>query len=513
MGVPIPGLPSLKEAKQETRRLAVGQWNKNDKLDTVTLSLGKQAELFAAGHFPIGKIWQTKEEGTGATCYASRIVPLATALTWLTINADRNKLFIPEFKVCSFSPHVYSVVQPKLTFIVKKHIDLEFAIWCDGTQCLKHPILACLVFLLWNTKYAIKSDAQWMDTSRFFPVLLSVAPENGTRVQEVMSWVCIFCLSQQFFLKYNITFFSPSIPLINSSNQVNSEVKSLSVLHWREKEYSFTWRALTADNSCLQKMLGNLGGNAHQRCSCCGINFADIELLWKFTTIEAAKPKSIIALAQAWADGTAKDLGMKTQSPIIPSSDSLTLDPEVKKWAEQFLFGSDSLHNTKGHWVSILGRLRGMKGVFDYKVFSNLVDQHVQRRLASELDGAHMRELAIRWKQVLMPALMVPNKERPAWEKFFTYWTEVCSSNLMERGLTFLYKIQWIMYQGPEARNYRGLRLRLHVLTFLYFGLCHQLFPDTKTIKRQRMLFVKKDLCEQVDLPHDILYFINGYLI
>ena len=171
---------------------------------------------------------------------------------------------------------------------------------------------------------------------------------------------------------------------------MNSEVKSLPVLHWKEKEFSFVWRAMTGDNACIQKMTGNLGGSAHQRCSCCSINFANLESLWKFTTIEAAKPKSIIALAQAWADGTAKGLGMKTQSPLIPSLESLALEPEVKKWAEQMIIGNDPLHNIKGHWVSIIGRLRGMKAVFNYNVFSALVDQHVQRRLASDLDGAHM---------------------------------------------------------------------------------------------------------------------------
>ena len=65
-------------------------------MDSITLPLGKQAELFATSHFPIGKIWQTKGEGTGATIYASRIVPLAN---WLTVNAEQNKLFIPELKV------------------------------------------------------------------------------------------------------------------------------------------------------------------------------------------------------------------------------------------------------------------------------------------------------------------------------------------------------------------------------------------------------------------------------
>lgn len=121
MGMPIPGLPSLRQAKQETRRLAVGQWDKDDKLDTVTLPQGEQAALFAAGHFPIGKIWQTKEKGMGATSYASRVVPLATALTWLTVNAERNKLFIPELKVCHYFLCFLYCLTTELTFILKAH--------------------------------------------------------------------------------------------------------------------------------------------------------------------------------------------------------------------------------------------------------------------------------------------------------------------------------------------------------------------------------------------------------
>jgi len=172
-------------------------------------------------------------------------------------------------------------------------------------------------------------------------------------------------------------------------------------------------------------MLGNLGGSSPLRCSCCGVNFAAGEKLWQFATIEASKPKTLLTLAEAWANGTAKELGMKTRSPIIPSLTSLNLQPEVKEWAEQLIFGGEPLHNIKGHWTSILARLRGMKTVFDYECFSKLVDQHVQRRLASELDGAHIRELALRWKQVFMPALLVSDEERPTWEKFFTFWTEV----------------------------------------------------------------------------------------
>jgi hypothetical protein len=98
-GIPIPGLPSLSMAKREIRRLALGQWGRSDGLDQVVLPLGKQAQLFALGHFPIGKVWSAAQSTATTTQYASRIVPLATALTWLTVNAERNELFAANAKV------------------------------------------------------------------------------------------------------------------------------------------------------------------------------------------------------------------------------------------------------------------------------------------------------------------------------------------------------------------------------------------------------------------------------
>jgi hypothetical protein len=99
LDVKIPGIPSLKVAKNETRQRAFGQWKKDDDLSSTALPLGKQAELFASGHFPIGKIWLTKSEGTQATGYSSRVVSLSTALTWLIVQAEKNNLFKSELKV------------------------------------------------------------------------------------------------------------------------------------------------------------------------------------------------------------------------------------------------------------------------------------------------------------------------------------------------------------------------------------------------------------------------------
>ena len=96
---------SRRIAKNEIKCRAIGQWNKAQRLEDVLLPLGKQAQLFAAGHFPIGKIWMTKEAGIETTCYASRVVPLATALTWLIVNAENKQLFKPQLNVRLFCIH------------------------------------------------------------------------------------------------------------------------------------------------------------------------------------------------------------------------------------------------------------------------------------------------------------------------------------------------------------------------------------------------------------------------
>jgi hypothetical protein len=203
------------------------------------------------------------------------------------------------------------------------------------------------------------------------------------------------------------------------------EANSLPTFSWLGTEYRFTLRNLLGDNACLQKMLGNLGGSAHRRCTCCDIDFSQRDKLWTWQAIEQAKPKSILALAKAWATGTAAAMGMKNQSAFVPSLERLNLDPKLKEWAKQFVVGIDPLHNIKGHWLSVIARLRGMKDKFDYQHFSDLVDQHVQRCLVSDLDGAHMRKLLVCWKDVLEPALKVSVEELPIWQKFFHHWTEV----------------------------------------------------------------------------------------
>jgi len=39
-------------------------------------------------------------------------------------------------------------------------------------------------------------------------------------------------------------------------------------------------------------------------------------------------------------------------------------------------------------------------------------------------------------------------------------------------------ELQWILHLPPEARKSSGLKLRLHVLAFIHFLLCRELFPD-----------------------------------
>jgi len=46
-------------------------------------------------------------------------------------------------------------------------------------------------------------------------------------------------------------------------------------------------------------------------------------------------------------------------------------------------------------------------------------------------------------------------------------------------------EIQWILYAPPQACQYRGLRLCLHLLLYYHLQLCKALFPDRRKSKKQ----------------------------
>src|SRR5690606_24267200 len=94
----------------------------------------------------------------------------------------------------------------------------------------------------------------------------------------------------------------------------------------------------------------------------------------------------------------------------------------------------------------------------------------IQRKDASDLDGAHLRLLFVRYKDVIVPALEDLKRRDPTRYAlllvFLDQWTE----------------IQWILYSDPEVRKFRGVRLRLHILTFLRLEQARELFPPQPVV-------------------------------
>jgi hypothetical protein len=128
------------------------------------------------------------------------------------------------------------------------------------------------------------------------------------------------------------------------------------------------------------------------------------------------------------------------------------------------LVALDSLHNTKGHLSTVIKRLQ-KDSSWNETVFKELLEKHVQRRLVADLDGQHYRLLFSQWREVILPAIESTDaSRREKLETLFHHWCE----------------IQWIMHLPPEAQTNKGLRLRLHVLTFQHLQLCRQLFPDER---------------------------------
>jgi hypothetical protein len=101
------------------------------------------------------------------------------------------------------------------------------------------------------------------------------------------------------------------------------------------------------------------------------------------------------------------------------------LDLNNHPWLKELLIPLDGLHNIKGHLHSIVDALLSMKE-FDGDLFRSLLDKHIQRREVGNLDGAHFRELFVRWREVIMPAMhQFTPEEQALFSKFFSTWGEV----------------------------------------------------------------------------------------
>jgi hypothetical protein len=191
---------------------------------------------------------------------------------------------------------------------------------------------------------------------------------------------------------------------------VQEEAKLVKPLYCSSTTFHYTYKACTADHSGLQKVMNNIGGSGHRRCVCCGFDFSQVEKLWDLSAHLNAASKDLITLTNALIEGGGKapELGAKGIPAVLPDSiqglQLLLDDPDQCQWAEQFLIGWDALHNLKGHYAHIIERMRKWKD-WDDETFQYLLEMHVQRRLVSELDGAHYRLLIVQWEKVILPSL------------------------------------------------------------------------------------------------------------
>src|SRR5690606_4739258 len=158
----------------------------------------------------------------------------------------------------------------------------------------------------------------------------------------------------------------------------------------------------------------------------------------------------------------------------------------IPEYLRGVLTGVDPLHNGKGHFSSIIDRIRqwakSSEGkIFDDNKFHILLEKEVKRCHISDLDGAHFRLLAVKWKSVIDPAFVCSEEDsrRRGVRIVLSGWTE----------------IQWILYSPPEVRQFRGVRLRLHVLLFRHLIVTHEVFRDRRIAKKK----IAKRTAGQVD--------------
>lgn len=420
-GIRYPTLPTEEKEEKQMMARIIGQWDSKHPFvaggDPTTI-----AKKIDEGAIPIGKIYITQSGGRN---YLGRQVDISTALYSLTVNAVKNSLFKPAALNSEF-------------------VNIQFGIFGDGVPACGHSNYVGLVYLIWDPSYSEEVDERWADEMRLFPVIVCVSPEKADHVLSIWRWM-------------------------------QKDAKSVKPLFWANTTFKYNFHACSADHSGLQKLMNNIGGSGHRRCVVCGFDFSKVEKLWDLASHFNAPAKDLVSLAKALIEGNGKapELGVKGIPSILPDSvqglQQLLEDTEQLKWAEEFLIAFDSLHNLKGDYANLLARMRCWKE-WDDDTFQHLLEEHVQRRLVSELDGAHYRLLIVLWDKVVLPSLhsCTDTEKIERIKQLFHHMTE----------------IQAILYLPPEARQEPILRLRLHVLLFLQFVLCRHLFPDRKKSKR-----------------------------
>lgn len=420
-GIPMPGLQPEDAVEKEVKNKAIGIWATGEPYQHL-LPPNKTADLFAKGYYPIGKPFETTVDArtvSGKTVetnkkYKGRWVNLHHCLIYLlTIALAHGLIFIP--------PSTDKVV-------------LEYGLWLDGATALAHPLLALLVFLIWDPQYSRATLARWNDCLRFYPGCLTVMSETVAGVSKVLGWA-------------------------------RDEIVSVTSFRWRNKTWVFKFKMLIGDNSLAQKALATPGGASDCRCHQCETNFSDPSI-WSYAQQKKCKQKSLLSILTDLLKSSAEVLGLGDIPALLSDTLQKLKDIDLSKaqweWVKDFIMGLDALHNIKGHLAKIVQRMRTWSN-WDDSLFLELIAAKIGRRYISDFNGSRFRLLFALWEEVLLPPMKnCAQQIRDGMKVMLHWWAE----------------IQWILYLPPEARGDRQIRLRYHVLTWLYFFHCAKFFPN-----------------------------------
>lgn len=409
----IPGLTSLAKVNKEIREHAIGIWKMSKDTQVSDPPEGAlSCEAILQGNFPIGHPFLTPlsgrfsqsnaEEGdkdpplqetqlpearnptlsrpeyvAPSRGYVGRWVPLKQVLIYLLTIALKHDLLI----------------LPKDTSVP---LEIQFGSWMDGKTSLAHSLVVTLIFLVWDSSYTKAGRLRWIDVVRFYPLSLTVLPENIVSVEYLVS-------------------------------QLRKEVVELRPMQWAGRTVKFIYRLVIGDNSIQQKFVGNsVGGNF--RCQSCDIDFS-LRAVWSWKYMASRFVKTLASMLQRCLVGDADTVGLPRLCRLLGDRledlSTLDLSSEPLQFILHFVVGLDPLHTCTGHTPDIINQMAAWHG-WDEAVFLSTISSVVQRRLVSEMNGAKLRLLVASYEDTILPALhAIPEELQQKVRDFLHNYREV----------------------------------------------------------------------------------------
>ena len=389
--IPMPTPASTDEIAADVQSHAIGQWSEADPVEADPPLNEKLMDKFDKGDFPIGNITKTTISATTkkrqrlATnrSFISRFISPALVFAYLLSLALQSGIL-------SFDPSQTNEV----------HLDV--ACWGDGVTWLGLPTIVVLGFFVWNPAYTRTTLKQWTDQLRMYPLALVVKEETIQSVSAVM-------------------------------NSVAARISQIPPLIFRGIKYFFCFKLLNGDNPFIEKSIGNSCGG-YYKCILCDADFSKPQLLWNFKYLISRRKKDLVSILKYWLNGEHSVIGLVRIPPLLGQTlddlKHIDLEQPEWQWVKSFLVGLDPLHNCKGHLCTLLALVR-IQPYWDDVVFVTKLVDVVGRKDVSELDGAHVRYLFVKYRETLLPALHLLKEQNTAAyqsiERMLKDWSEVCS--------------------------------------------------------------------------------------